>query len=186
MGNPVKQFFFLVRILILAAIVFFLAYTFPDFVFLTQLTGNALVFFLPFLGIPAVLYQNFLVVDYPQMSRVFALSAECTGIVVASIFVLSVFITPEIPMRKRIVGLLFLPVLFFGNVLRIILDVWIGGHYSVQTTVFFHDTIGQLFIFCWAIASFYAWLKITGEFPSEKEAYAQFMHFLHNDNPKPE
>jgi exosortase/archaeosortase family protein len=67
-----------------------------------------------------------------------------------------------------LIALLFLPILFFGNALRIMASVLIGYNFSAKSSEFFHDTFGQILIFVWVILCFIVWLKITKNFPKEK------------------
>jgi exosortase/archaeosortase family protein len=89
-------------------------------------------------------------------------------VALALIFPLIIFLLPYFSLRQRIASLFFVPLLFMGNVFRIVIDVLIGVRFSTEMLIFFHDGIGQVFIFAWAIGCYIIWLSIFKNFPKEK------------------
>jgi exosortase/archaeosortase family protein len=82
-------------------------------------------------------------------------------------FLVGVFIAPGFSLRHRLFALAFLPVLFLGNVVRIMLGVLAGVHFSADASIFFHNTFGQVLIFFWVLICFIVWLKVTDNFPKD-------------------
>ena len=164
----------------IALIVFFAGYLiseYPDYKLIASLTGEAVALAVSMAGLPVTIWNNYMLVEYSGLARVFSLSAECAGVIVLSIFLFPLFITPQIALKNRLIGLLFIPLLFFGNVLRIALDIVAGAYISAQDVVLLHNTLGQVFIFGWAILTFYLYLRYTGQFPSlykDAEKYREF------------
>ncbi len=168
----------IVRIVLAVLFVGFLVAEYPNYPIVSNLTGSAVSLAVPLFGIPTTQHENFLLVEYPVLARTFSLSAECAGVILLSIFIFSLFITPDISMKNRLIGLTFLPLLFFGNVLRIATDILIGRFLETKWIILVHDTIGQVFLFFWAVATFYLYLRFTGQFPSERETNQKFNTFL--------
>lgn len=138
---------------------------FPNYPVFPELTGAISAFILNTLGIFSIAKDNHLwVATLPQLN----ISAECSGVALAIIFPLIIFLLPYFPLRQRIASLFFVPILFLGNVLRIVIDVLVGIHFSTESLIFFHDGIGQVFIFAWAIGCYIIWLLIFKNFPKEK------------------
>lgn len=156
-----------VKMVVIGAILAYLVSQFPYFYPFPEWTSILSAALLRGIGTPAIPYQHFLVV--PNLP-VLEISAECSGVVLMMIFPLIIFLIPGINIRHRLGSLLFLPILYFGNLLRIVLDVQLGLAYGTTALEFFHDTLGQVFIFLWAIIVYIVWLRIFGNFPRETRA----------------
>ena len=154
--------------LILLCVAYLIA-GFPSYEPLSKITSNADAFVLNTIGVHTVNEGRYLVVAFPQVSRIYELSSECCGLILFAMFFIAVFLVPNFSYKHRLVAVLFLPIIFFGNIVRIALGVLIGYHVSADASVFFHDTFGQIFIFIWVIVCFLLWLKITRNFPSEEK-----------------
>lgn len=142
---------------------------FPSYDPLPRITSNADAFFLNTIGVHTVNEGRFLVVSFPNMDRIYELSSECCGLILFSMYFIAVFLVPNFSFKHRLIAVLILPLIFFGNIVRIALGIVIGYHFSVDASVFFHDTFGQLLIFIWVIVCFMLWLKVTKNFPREKK-----------------
>lgn len=151
--------------LILMVFLYFV-FNYPSFYPFPEITSKLVAKTLTIVGMDVTPYKNMLVADnFPAIE----VSAECSGIILLLIFPLIIFLIPYIPLSHRFAALLFIPILFLGNIIRIAIDVFIGFHYSPEMLIFFHNTVGQVFIFFWAISLYVIWLKIFGNFPKESE-----------------
>ena len=141
---------------------------YPAFKPIPEVTVWVMEKILNFIHIPTVPYGNLFVVTINGVNRIFNLSGECAGIILFTVFLFGTFIIPDFKIRDRLISLLFLPLIFLGNTLRILIDIIIANKFSLASSTFFHDTIGQAIIFGIAIWSYIAWLKATGNFPKDK------------------
>lgn len=144
-----------------------LIYAYPNFYPIPEVTAKLVGFFLKFISIGSVSHGKYLIVDFIGTNRIFELSAECSGIVIFSIFLFGVFIVPGYSFPHRLITVGFIPILFFGNAVRILLSVVLARNYSVDFSIFFHNTFGQVIIFGITILCYIFALKICNNFPSE-------------------
>jgi exosortase/archaeosortase family protein len=158
-----------IRMTLILACVGYLIVGFPTYEPLPKITSNADALFLNTIGIRTVNEGRFLVVSFPTADRIYELSSECCGLILFAMYFIAIFLVPNFSYKHRFIAVLFLPLIFFGNIFRIALGIVIGCHFSVDASVFFHDTFGQILIFVWVILCFLLWLKITKNFPSEKK-----------------
>ncbi len=115
-------------------------------------------------GIFSAAWGDYLVVENLPPLKI---SAECSGIVLLLVFPLTIFLMPVFPVRQRLASLLFVPFLFLGNVFRIVTDVLVAKYISPDMLLFYHDSLGQVFIFFWGIILYIIWLIIFGNFPRD-------------------
>ena len=158
-----------IRASLILVCVAYLIVGFPSYEPLPKITSNADAFFLNTIGIHTVNEGRFLVVSFSETNRIYELSSECCGLILFAMFFIAVFLVPNFSYKHRLIAVLFLPLIFFGNIFRIALGIVIGYHFSADASVFFHDTFGQILIFIWVIICFLLWLKVTRNFPSEKK-----------------
>jgi exosortase/archaeosortase family protein len=108
------------------------------------------------------------IVSFSQADCVYELSSECSGLLVYLMFLIGISVVPHFTLHHRLIALVFLPILFFGNTLRILFGILIGYQFSVNASEFFHATVGQVLIFFWVLLCFILWLKVTRNFPKEE------------------
>jgi len=145
----------------------YLVIGFPSYEPLPRITSNADAVFLNTLGVRAVDDGRYLVVSFPQTDCIYELSSECCGLILFAMYFIAILIVPNFSLKHRFVAILILPLIFLGNIVRIALGIIIGYFFTVDASVFFHDTFGQLLIFMWVIVCFMLWLKLTRNFPRE-------------------
>jgi exosortase/archaeosortase family protein len=158
-----------IRTSIILTCIAYLIVGYPTYEPLPKITSAADTIFLNTIGIHTVNTGRFLVVSFPSVDRIYELSFECCGLILFSMFVIAIFVVPSFSYKHRFIAMLFLPLMFFGNIFRIALGIIIGYQFSADASMFFHDTFGQILIFIWVIVCFLLWLKITKNFPSEKK-----------------
>lgn len=164
LGEKVKRLW---PYLFVGGFILYIILSFPDFYPFPHITSQILAFILNQIGIYAFPHGNELIVDNLPILHI---SAECSGIILMSIFPLTIFLIPHFSAKQRMASLLFLPVLFLGNIVRILIDILVGLNFSVSALIFFHDSVGQILVFLWAIGAYFIWLKLFGNFPREKKA----------------
>jgi exosortase/archaeosortase family protein len=147
--------------------IIYLIFGFPNYEPLPQATSLSGSYLLNQFGIHATSFGHHIIVSFPTVDRIYELSSECSGLILYSMFVLGIFIVPSFSLKHRIISLCFIPFLFLGNTLRIVMGILIGYQFDAEASIFFHDTFGQIIIFFWVIICFIIWLKITNNFPLE-------------------
>jgi exosortase/archaeosortase family protein len=158
-----------IRASLIILCVAYLIVGFPSYEPLPRITSNADAMVLNALGVPTINDGRFLVVSFPGVDRIYELSSECCGLILFAMYFIAIFLVPNFSYKHRFIALLFIPLIFFGNILRIAAGILIGRQFSADASVFFHDTFGQILIFVWVIVCFMLWLKVTRNFPQEKE-----------------
>jgi exosortase/archaeosortase family protein len=157
-----------IRVIIILGCIAYLIVSFPAYKPIPQMTSKVNAVLLNGIGIDSTPYNSFLIVSFKNVNRIYELSAECSGLILYAMFLIGIFVVPYFSFKHRLIALLFLPILFFGNALRIMASVLVGYNFSAKSSEFFHDTFGQILIFVWVILCFIVWLKITKNFPKEK------------------
>jgi exosortase/archaeosortase family protein len=140
---------------------------FPSYEPLPGITSHADAVFLNTIGIHSVNEGRFLIVSFPKMNYIYELSSECCGLILFAMYFIAIFLVPSFSFKHRLIAVFILPLIFFGNIVRIALGIIVGNLISVDASMFFHDTFGQLLIFVWVIVCFILWLKLTKNFPRE-------------------
>lgn len=157
----------IVKVLVIGLILVYLVTQFPYFYPFPEITSWSVANLLSLLGVPSLPWKNVVVAQgLPTME----ISAECSGVVLLMIFPLIIFLIPNIKLSHRLASLLFIPILYFGNVLRITMDAFVGLNFGVDKLVIFHDTVGQVFVFFWTILLYIIWLRLFNNFPREQKA----------------
>lgn len=154
----------LVSILAVGGLITIAIIGYPSYQPLPQWTGVISAGVLNALGIFSVAWGDFLIVENLPPLKI---SAECSGIVLLLVFPLTIFLMPVFPIRQRVASLAFVPFLFLGNVFRIVTDVLVAKYISPEMLLFYHDSLGQVFIFFWGIVAYLVWLIIFGNFPKD-------------------
>lgn len=165
MGNKIDL---VCRIAIIGLCIAYLIFEFPAYKPVPQVTSKADAWLLNSIGIKTTSMGRFLVVSFQDVNRIYELSSECCGLVLYAMFLIGIFIVPYFSLKHRLLALLFLPVLFFGNAFRIMIGVLVGYEFSAEASEYFHDTFGQIIIFFWVLLCFIIWLKLTKNFPKDK------------------
>lgn len=164
-GNPLD---IILRVSMLLLAVGYIVLAFPSYSPLPEFTAQVNALVLNTIGIHTSTLDRYMVVSFSQIDCIYELSSECAGLIVYMMFLIGVAIVPHFTVRHRLIALLFLPVLFLGNALRILGGILIGYTFSVDASEFFHATFGQILIFFWVLVCFVLWLKITRNFPKEE------------------
>jgi exosortase/archaeosortase family protein len=146
----------------------YIVLAFPGYAPLPELTAQVNAQVLNTVGVPSISSERYVVVSFSQADRIYELSSECSGLLVYMMFLIGIAVVPHFSAYNRLFALLFLPILFLGNALRILTGIIVGFQFSVDASEFFHATFGQVLIFFWVLVCFILWLKLTRNFPKEE------------------
>jgi len=155
------------RAVILISIILYLISAYPEYRLLPELSAKATIFFLNLFGVESVIQGGHIFVE--SITEPIWISIECSGLFLILIFIIIMQLGPEISFSHRILSLALIPFLFFGNVLRLFFGIILGLNFGVNSLIFFHRTIGQVFIFIWAIFLYILFLKLIRKFPQDIE-----------------
>jgi exosortase/archaeosortase family protein len=153
------------RLTALLLIAVYLATAYPHFSPIPEITAKVTAGAISLLGYNVTNYKNILIIDFFNPVKI---SSECSGVILALAFILTIQLVPHIPIPARLTSLLLIPFVFFGNILRIILAVIIGLKVSAQAMILYHDSLSQVLIFFWAISIYIVWLKLHRLFPKDR------------------
>jgi len=155
------------RTLIILSLILYLVFAYPTYRFLPELSADATVSLLNFFGVDSIIQGGYMFVD--SLSEPIWISIECSGLFLILIFIIIMQLGPEVSFSHRIFSLALIPFLFLGNILRLFFEVLVGINFGPEYLVFFHRTLGQIFIFMWAIFLYILFLKLIRKFPKDIE-----------------
>jgi len=157
--------------IVISAIVGYLFFTFPDFYPFPETTAFLTMKMINIFDYSAVNYKhNILINGYDPI----AVSAECSGIIILVAFVLTIQVMPMLTIFQKVTAILISPIIYLGNLIRIFMSLMAGLKGNVSVMMFVHDTVGQIFLFFWAITIYLIWLKAHSLFP--RDTYTNSMH----------
>jgi exosortase/archaeosortase family protein len=89
---------------------------------------------------------------------IFLVSEDCTGWKSMLFLIALVSAVPAVAMRKRLTGFLIgIPIIYAGNLARIILVVIIEQSFGLPAAILFHDVLWQLGLIALVLAVWLAW-----------------------------
>ncbi len=151
-------------IAVFGSVFVYLLLEFPSFHPFPEFATGSVTLILTLFGYQVVHMGSMLLIDGFNPVQI---SAECSGIVILLVFIFTIHVLPVISFKHKVSSLLLLPLLLIGNVLRLLLSIITGVLISPQAMIFVHDTIGQIFIFLWAILLYIVWLRVLRLLPKE-------------------
>lgn len=178
--NPRQQklwntFLFLLRLLILS-IPLYIMLSLPGLLLPLQsmVTHNSVS--LLSLNYP-VSNENVLIrINTPGNEFQFLVSEDCTGWKSMLFLFALMFATLAVPLKKRLLGLLIgIPIIYLGNLSRILLIVLIQQAWGTPAAQLFHTWFWSLGLISLVLLVWVAWLWRTGKIQ---------LNFKHNPNPK--
>lgn len=150
----------IIRISILALLVIYIIAEYPHYTSIVNLTMLGVVTIMGlYYGVKPAYIDNNLLFKIDDGMHVAHISPECSGVTVMALFLIVIFLVPDVDLRYRFFGLLLLPILFLANTLRIVFDVILSN--NADTLIFLHATAGQLFIFIVMVMCFIIFIKIS-------------------------
>ena len=143
---------------VIASALIYIFSSYPRFYPFPDLTSLAVGFMLRTVGFHQASSGRYLIVAFDQTAHPLAISGECAGVIVVLVFILVIFLSPYFTLAQKFASFIFLPIILFGNVLRIFIAILIGAFSSMNAMLFFHSSIGNVFMFCWAMVCYLLWL----------------------------
>lgn len=151
------------RVLILLILVSLLAYFYPKYDILTNLTIEILVVMSSlYFGIMPSYYENIIFYNFGNITPIIV-SPECSGLFIIFVFLFVVWLVPNVSIKNRLYAFMLIPILFFGNILRLFIAIIIGDKFNTDALQIYHGTIGQLFIFVILISCFIIFTNFNKE-----------------------
>ncbi len=145
----------------------YLFYSYPSYSPFPELVTMLISRFIYFLnGVPVVYYNNVIyVMTHDYGMRLFMITPDCSGAIIYGLFTIVIFFIPNIKLINRMYSfIIFIPLIFSVNFIRIYTDIFIGINYDSTILYVFHNFIGQIIIFFILIISFSLLTKYFGYF----------------------
>jgi len=151
-------------IFIVVGIILLFLYSAPGFKPMPQITASVNSWVLNQAGIENSVISNIIVIDgFYNVS----VSAECSGIILILIFILTIHALPFLSNKQKVSSFVLIPVLFLGNIIRLLMSILVGVYSTKEAMVFVHNSFGQVFLYIWAIGMYIVWLKVMKLFPRD-------------------
>ncbi len=148
-----------IRTLVIMSTVAYLIAFYPGYESVTNMTAKLLsVVSSWYLGVAPAYFNDYVIFNFKEITPL-KLSPECSGLTVITIFVIVVWLIPNVSLRSRIGAFVFIPILYFANIIRLLMAVIIGDKINVSTLSIYHGTVGQLFIFAMLVVCFMIFIK---------------------------
>lgn len=121
-----------------------------------------------FIGSSPAVSDNVVLLSINDGLAAINISTECSGFIVLLLFEFVMFLTPRIELKHRFYSLIFIPVIYLANIIRIASAVVIGEISNIDTMMIYHNSMGQIIFFAMLIISYIAFLYIFGYLKVEK------------------
>ena len=160
---------FLVRIILLSLPLYLILWANPSFDSLRYAVRDNALFAANAAGVEADVDEfvlNLNTVDGPVSIDI---AADCTGWKSAVAYLALLLAVPGVSNRKRLIGLIGIPVLYAVNVARIAFLLWAVVNMGFGYFQVFHEYLWKLGLSFAVLIVWYAWLtKIAGKIKTEK------------------
>jgi len=154
---------FLIRLMILSAPLYLIIFLNIDLAFMKQAVTTETVFLLKILGFDAEHYGFRIAVNGSDETFYFMIGNDCTGWKSMLFFFALLFAFPKIRMKRRFYGVLVgFPVLWFVNLLRIILVVLVERNYGFSVAMMVHDYVWRYALVFTVLSLWTLWLRWNG------------------------
>lgn len=148
---------------ILFLLAFYAIWFYPNYYPFPQIASQSVGFILGLAGVDAVAIGSQMVVNFDNVTRTVAVSADCSGFLIMMVFLLTIFVSPGFGRRQKLTAFLIVPIIMAGNILRIFIAIILGRVYGIDTMFVFHNTVGNVMIFVLATICYFIWLHAVGE-----------------------
>jgi exosortase/archaeosortase family protein len=78
------------------------------------------------------------------------------------VFLGGLLISPNINLRARFIGFLFLPLIYLGNILRVYFSIMLSC-IGVSSIRFLHETFGLIFYLTWFFLCWTLWSRVSNK-----------------------
>ncbi len=130
-------------------------FTWPS---LMQLTNDISLFALRLADVDASMINGFIVIPVENGNFAATVSWDSTGWKSMLAFFALIFAT-EFPLRKKMIGLLFIPLIYLVNVLRIVFVLFFVNKYGVLYYDFLHATLWSWGLIAAVLVLWFIWMK---------------------------
>lgn len=145
-------------------------FTYFENILISELTSRYVAIFISyFVGIIPITTGNILFLKMNDHIVPILISFECTGLMFISIFILTMFMLPDIKLKHRFISLLLLPLIYLANVARIVFGIILGIYTNISMMNLFHDTVGQVFLLIFTVVALLIYLNICGYIKLKKD-----------------
>lgn len=158
----------IVRATVMLSITGYVVVTYPSYEPFTTIAASLMTWMLS-LYFDAWSYGNHMVFFDSGKYYGFVTSPECSGVLVMLVFLFVVFMTPNIKLQHRFYSMVFLPILFILNSVRVLFGIILADLTTMSNLSFYHATIGQIFMFLSMIVVYVVYLRIFGYFNKDKD-----------------
>lgn len=160
---------FLVRIILLSLPLYLILWVNPSFDFLRDAVRDNVLLVAKMAGVNADADGFDLKLNTVNGPVTIDIAADCTGWKSAVAYLALVLAVPGISNKKRLLGLVGIPILYAVNVARISFLLWVVVNAGFDYFRVFHEYLWKLGLSVAVLIVWYVWLtKIAGEIKSEK------------------
>jgi exosortase/archaeosortase family protein len=152
-----------IRLAVLCLVLGVFIIGYPNYFPIPQVTALLIAKILGcFIGASPIVSQNSVLLSINNEVVSMDVSPECSALIAMLLFIFVMFITPGIKVQHRLYSLLFIPILYAVNLLRIISEVFVGSRFNIETMSIYHAGVGQIVFFSTMILLYIGFLKIFG------------------------
>lgn len=156
MWNTIK---FLLRLMVFSVPLYIMLWLNLSLLPLQNMIADQITWILAAFGF-AVTKNNLILSVGTENPFIFFIGPDCTGWKSMLAFVALIFATMDTGKRKRLFGLVFgIPLIYLGNLFRIVLVVFIERGFGLEAALFFHDWLWQAGLIALVLCLWLVWLK---------------------------
>lgn len=155
----------IMRMAVLLTIITYIVTNYPKFRPFPNMTANLISWMLSiYLGRMPTIDNNIFFMKMHGYTYVFRTSVECSGLFIMLAFITVIFVTPRIRLKHRFYSIIFLPVLFILNSIRVTSGIIFADMTTMENLSIYHSTMGQILIFIFMTGLYAIFLKMFGYF----------------------
>ncbi len=153
---------FLARVSLLSIPLYFILWANPSFAFLQYAVRDNVAYLLPFAGIETVPDGFDIPVSTVDGPMTINIAEDCTGWKAMLAYIALVFAVPNVENRKRLAGLIGVPVIYAANVARIVFLVFVAVNAGFDDFTLFHELFLKAGMSAVIFGAWYLWMVKTG------------------------
>lgn len=148
------------RASVILTFILFVIYFYPYDYLTTYTTRSVAVLSLFFIDVVPSYYQNYIFFNFGTITPV-SISPECSGLIAIIVFLFVVWLVPNMSLKNRVYAFALIPVIYFSNIVRILVGIIIANKFGADSLIIYHATMGQIFIFVVLIVCFITFVKFN-------------------------
>jgi exosortase/archaeosortase family protein len=150
------------RISVVLSLILLILVFYPKYENLTSNTVKTLAIGSSYIiGVIPSYQQNTIFYNFKDIITPISVSPECSGLLAMFVFLIVVWLVPDVSIKNRILAFILTPIIYFSNILRLLIAVIIGNSFGSDSVVLYHATIGQLFSFIMLIICFIIFINFS-------------------------